>query len=50
MIFVVFIRGITVPEVIIVEGEFCQYFLEVWKDKSVYMGLKLYLCSHLWIN
>lgn len=43
-------EGLLYLEVRIAEGEFCQYFLGVYKDKSVYMGLKLYLCSYLWIN
>jgi hypothetical protein len=43
-------EGLLYLEVRITEGEFCQYFWGVWKDKSVYMGLKLDLCSYLWTN
>lgn len=43
-------EGLLYLEVRIDEGEFCQYFWEVWEGKSVYMGLKLDLCRNLWIN
>lgn len=43
-------EGLLYLEVRITEGEFCQYFWGVWKDKSVYMGLKRGIGNYLEIN